>query len=129
MRILVCGSRHWKDFSYVQEVLTEIKEQFPGPITLVHGGAPGVDEYAHGLAFRLGFRRERHRPHYERYPETQKRRAPLDRNTEMLDSGIDLVLAFRAYGESRGTDDTIEKARDRGIPVRIFHSRVLGAAA
>ena len=48
-------------------------------------------------------------------------RAVVIRNEQMLDTGVDLVIAFWD-GQSRGTQHMIESAKRRGIPVEIIGS-------
>ena len=81
---------------------------------LISGGAPGVDtlaeEYAkqHGLPIRVI------RPNYALYG----RRAPLFRNRQIVECA-DLVVAIWD-GSSPGTAFTVEYARERGVPVRLY---------
>ena len=53
-------------------------------------------------------------PNYEKYG----RIAPLKRNITIIENA-DMVLAFWD-GKSRGTKFTIDKAKQRGIPVQII---------
>lgn len=85
---------------------------------ILHGGAPGADTLAAGLAEDLGFTVEpAYLPEWDRYG----RRAGIRRNLAMLDTGPDLVLGFWD-GRSRGTKHTLTEARRRGIPTEIIGS-------
>jgi hypothetical protein len=115
VKILVCGSRHWEDWGLMERVLGAFKMMDP---LLVHGAASGADTMADRVAKELGW------PVPTRYPVTReewneqgKRAGPL-RNRRMFDTERpDLVIAFRASGESRGTDDMVAYARAKWCPV------------
>ena len=109
-RVLVAGSRSWQNLHKIRMRLLRL----PATATIVHGGAPGADRAAGWLAEDFGFQVEEHPADWEKHGK----RAGFLRNVEMLDSGVDLVLAFWD-GESRGTKHTIDEARKRGIPVEI----------
>jgi hypothetical protein len=112
MRVLVCGSRGWTDYEAILRRLTQIAEGRP---TIVHGAASGADTLADDAAKTLNLT-------VERYPAdwaTYGKRAGFIRNERMLDTGVDLVIAFWD-GRSRGTQHTIEGARRRGIPVEVI---------
>lgn len=116
MRVLVCGSRDWTNYDAVVSALTDLPGEH-GPITVVHGDARGADHDADVAARYLGFAVERHPAKWR----THGKRAGFLRNIEMLDSGIDLVIAFQLNG-SRGTQHTINEARKRGIPVEVHRA-------
>lgn len=109
MRVLVCGSRSYKGYELVKQSLSYYK---PGTTTVVEGCASGADRLAEIAAYELGMRIEHHPADWKKYG----RRAGYIRNVEMLDSGIDVVLAFWD-GESKGTAHTMREAEARGITV------------
>ena len=113
MRVLVCGSRDWTDGEAIYRRLALVLAEHGGG-TVVHGDARGADQIAAGCAQGLGFAVETHPAEWGRHG----RRAGYLRNIRMLDSGVDLVLAFQRGG-SRGTQYTIDGARKRGIPVEV----------
>src|SRR4051812_36748351 len=109
MRILVCGSRDYNDPRKVVSILMRYQDEKP---TIVHGAARGADACA-ALACRvLGLEEERHPADWKRY---HKAAGPI-RNKEMLDTGIDLVLAFWD-GKSSGTKDMMAISRKAGVEV------------
>jgi hypothetical protein len=110
LRVLVCGSRDWKDERAIRERL----ERLPRGTTVIHGGARGADRTAGVLARGLGFA-------VEEYPAdwSHGRRAGIMRNLEMLDTKPDLVLAFWKDA-SRGTGHVVTEALAREIDVEIF---------
>jgi SLOG family YspA-like protein len=103
VRIAVVGSRDWLDYGIIERVLDSLPVQFPGPITIVSGGARGVDSYAERWAKAAGADLTIYFPDW-----SKGKRGALDRNTLIVDNA-DLVIAFWD-GESRGTLDTIRKA-------------------
>ncbi len=118
MRILITGSRNWTDKAVISLGLTS---QVPDILetTIVHGGARGADMLADEVARVLGCQRELWKPEYDKYPGHL---APLRRNDAMLESGIDLVLAFMlGTPEHGGTLYTVNGARARRIPLILFN--------
>lgn len=115
MRVMVTGSRGWKDYSAVLERLRAL----PDGTTVMHGGAWGADACADDALAELYFQEardlevERHFPDATR-PSPQRYH---ERNDAMLDRA-GLVLAFWD-GKSRGTASVIRKAKERGIPVEV----------
>jgi predicted Rossmann fold nucleotide-binding protein DprA/Smf involved in DNA uptake len=81
-----------------------------GPIEIVSGGADGIDALAAVIARAWDILLIEHRPNYVRYGK----RAPLERNT-LIVADADEVHAWPAPW-SRGTWDTIRKARAAGKP-------------
>ena len=110
MRVLVCGSRTWKDTAPVWARLRDLN---PDDMIL-EGGADGADLIAAVAASKLGLDRRTFRPDYGLYGA----KAPHIRNDTMLDLA-DRVIAFWD-GKSRGTRSVIRKAKTRGIPVEVI---------
>lgn len=107
--MLVCGSRSVTPHtSEIRSRLLTLGDR----ITVVSGGARGADAAAEECAREYGFDLEVHPADWTRYGK----RAGFIRNVEMLDSGVDCVLAFWD-GESRGTAHTVAQAKRRGIKV------------
>jgi len=123
MRVLVTGSRKWRDWQMVYAALNEVyvawlptRDDNEGFI-VVHGGAVGADSYADEWA-RAG------RPHV--VPEEHKANWELlghhageERNGRMVERGADLCLAFPT-GVAKGTRNCMKLARRAGIDVRVF---------
>ena len=113
-RMLVTGSREWKDYGTIYDVMSEY-----GPHQLIHGGARGADSHAHHIAMELGWPEPIVvRPRYDLYPSNK---APLIRNVEMvemLEPG-DVVLAFPIHKRS-GTWNCIKAAQMHGFDVRVY---------
>jgi hypothetical protein len=113
MRVIVCGSRDWRDYARVREVLDTLLAQ-RGPFVLVHGAcATGADSIAR--AWGVGV--VQLEPHAADWKGLGNGAGPA-RNEVMASLGADLLLAFWD-GRSRGTRDMIRRAVAHGIPVRI----------
>lgn len=117
-RLLVTGSREWKDELVVaREVYAAWRElsphTLPGLTTLVHGGATGADTIAGRFAHCWGWPVEVHAADWNRYGK----RAGYVRNAEMVNLGADLCVAFILDG-SKGATMCADLAEKAGIPVR-----------
>lgn len=113
MRVLVCGSRHYRDQERINRELSAI-----GDISeIVHGGARGADTCA-GV-----FAEANHIPvsRFDALWDVHGKRAGPIRNRQMLVEGHpDLVVAFLAP-DSRGTKNMIEQAEKAGVPVKVVN--------
>lgn len=129
LRILVTGSRDWRDRRAVGQALVSAIEDHGAHlivpdnvvgqqmqwerVTVVHGDCPrGADRIASRIAEAWGMQVEAHPADWARYGRAAGHR----RNAEMVALGADLCVAF-PLGESRGTRDCIRRARAAGIPV------------
>lgn len=114
LRVLVTGSRVWRDADRVGAALADVLATYPtdGVPVLVHGGARGADALADAWwrAQALG-EPEVHRADWTRYG----RRAGMVRNYDMVRAGATVCVAF-PLGESRGTRGCIRLAQRAGIP-------------
>ena len=108
-----CGSRKWIDYPAIRDRMRELDPE----VTVIHGGAPGADFWA-GMAAAFAKRPVRE---FKADWKTHGKAAGPIRNRKMLDEGPELVIAFQ-IGKSRGTQDTIDEARRRGIPVEVHHA-------
>ena len=115
MRILACGSRSWTDMDAIREVFDGLDVV---PTEVIHGGARGADYLAGLVARERGIKVLVYPARWDLHGKS----AGFKRNQKMVDSGVQLVLAFHA-DNSPGTADTIRRAREAGIEVRIFTPR------
>jgi hypothetical protein len=106
VRVLVCGGRDYNHAYRVHHAL----QQLPSDAVIVAGGARGADTLAEHSALALGMQVEVYYANWELFGKS----AGVRRNQEMLDSGIDYVIAFEG---GRGTADTVRRAEKRGIKV------------
>lgn len=111
MRVLITGSRHWKDLSRIVAFM----QSLPHHAVVIHGASPGggVDSMADFAAKGCNLR-------VEPYPVDHELDGPwpaagMRRNSRMVNwSRPDIAVAFRSPGKSNGTDDCIGKARRYG---------------
>lgn len=117
MKVLVCGSRTWRDQRKIEARL----RQLPRGSIVIHGQARGADTIAGTIAEALGF-------DVRAFPAEWRplgRDGPVDygagktRNLVMLDEQPELVLAFWDR-RSTGTKHTIDAALERGIAVEVI---------
>ena len=113
MRVLVCGSRHFNDYTKLAEVLDAL-----GPITeIIEGEARGADRLSLDWALC-------HQIPVRKFPaqwDVFGTRAGPIRNHQMLKEGNpDLVVAFLAP-DSRGTKHMIDIATKASVPVKVIN--------
>jgi hypothetical protein len=108
IRVCICGGRDYYNKSRVFQVLDFTYERIP--FVLISGGATGADT--------LGIRWAKYRKvPCEVYPADWTRygkSAGPKRNIKMIESGIDVLLAFPG---GRGTKHMIDSCRKRNIKV------------
>lgn len=113
MKVLVCGDRFWTDKEKIRERLAKL----PAGTIVIHGAARGADSIAAVIGKTLGFDV---RSFPAEWGKHGKAAGPI-RNRLMLDEKPDLVLAFHSdLSNSKGTKDTVEEARRRGVPVELI---------
>ncbi|MDM5177899.1 SLOG family protein [Massilia sp. DJPM01] len=119
LRVLVTGSTTWDNPDTIRRALSPL----PPHSVIVTGDTPGADACAMAVATELGLtvqRMQKNRADQLAFPGEAWRGL----NQRMLDTGIDLVLAFHAdYGKpgcARGTVHMVELAQRRSAEVRIF---------
>lgn len=119
VRILITGSRAWPAEA-INEITQLLGQTIIGykkdEITIVHGACPtGVDAMANWIAWHWGLAIEQHPADWSTYG----RRAGFVRNAEMVQSGVDICLAF-VYNKSKGASMTIDLCRKNKIQVFII---------
>lgn len=117
MRIMVTGSRDWRDILTIDGALGETSADWhPSNVTVIQGCASGADAIARACAKFRGMEVEDYWPDYARFSfaEANKRR-----NITMVESQPHVVLAFPT-ARSRGTWHAVGVARKAGIEVREF---------
>jgi hypothetical protein len=117
-RLLITGSREWRDVAAIRYCLTAISRKWgcrPDQIVVVQGMAEGADTIARNLAIELGMRVEDHpvtRADWKRYGKSAGHR----RNAVMVAVGARGCAAF-PLGESLGTRGCMKLCKRAGIPV------------
>lgn len=116
VRILITGSRAWpaEAIPEITQLLGQTVNQYKkDDITIIHGACPhGVDAMVDWIAWHWGLTVERHPADWS----THGRKAGFVRNTAMVESGVDICLAF-VYNKSSGASMTVDLCRRRKIPV------------
>lgn len=111
MRLAVVGSRKVSDYDIVSEA---IEENYPNVSFIVSGGAIGTDSLS------VLYAQIHNHPYKEHLPDPNNPSyadACKARNTLIIDD-CEAVLAIWD-GKSPGTRDSIQKARDRNLPLII----------
>lgn len=116
MRLLICGSRYWTNPDPIYSAIKQFAEAYPD-LTIIQGGAKGADEIAKMIAQRLKIPCET----FEANWALHGRRAGPIRNQQMLNSGVDLCLAFHEdYKNSKGTKDMLSRIHKAGVAYSIY---------
>lgn len=121
MKILICGSRSANDgygvFLYLDNWLAA-SQYNPNHLTIIAGGAPGVDSFAEAWAVTRGIRTEIYPANWTKYG----RAAGPIRNQEMLDRGSpDGAIVFDG---GTGTADMRRRLQRNGITILDAHISV-----
>ncbi len=139
-RILITGSRKWRDGDIIRDALRAAYRVSPGPLEVVEGEAAGADLLAkqaaywlndnEGYAFNVKKMPADWEAHCPRCPEHRKQRrhggdygpaAGFIRNQKMVDLGNYLIcLAFPVGTGWSGTRDCMSRAEKAGIEVMNF---------
>lgn len=116
IRILITGSRNFDDFNMMQYALEDVldcfPDAFPEDFIVVHGNARGADKISGYIARQLGMHVEVHNAQWNTYGK----RAGIIRNTQMVNSGADICLAF-PIGASKGTRHCMSLVEQANIPL------------
>ena len=116
MRIIVAGSRNFNDYKLLQEKLDHILQNVESP-EIVSGHARGTDQLGERYAVANGMVYHVFPAQWRKYG----RRAGLIRNQQMADFADALIAFYPENRESRGTADMIDKARQKGLSVRVIY--------
>lgn len=115
-RVIVTGSRHWKNRETIEKTLNLVLQKF-GKVTLVSGACPtGADRIAEEVWESFGGEVELHPAQWDVHG---KAAGPI-RNQEMVNLGADFCVAFPLPG-SKGTQDCMNRATVAGIPVLVVN--------
>lgn len=104
IKIAIVGSRDYLDLNKVVDFIYQLKN-LGTEITIVSGGARGVDQAAENAAKANGFSVLSFKPDWKNLGK----KAGLLRNSDIVDS-CDYLVAFWD-GNSNGTKDSITKAK------------------
>jgi len=113
-KIAIVGTRDFNDYEYFKKKLNEL-DIFDKDTIIVSGGARGPDMFAELYTTEMKY-------HLIVFPakwNTYGKQAGFLRNTQIVNE-CDIVIAFWD-GKSKGTEDTIKKARMKSKPVIIIN--------
>lgn len=114
MKIMVTGSRYWADEAAVRSALLAATGGYPAEASLYVGDCPtGADHIAADWWLSMAGENSLHVVRARGDRSYQK----LARNQLLVDNMPDVVLGFVLYGPgmSRGTHDTLNRAREAGL--------------
>lgn len=111
-RILVTGSREWRDYRRLRAILDYHRQAYPDAI-LVHGAARGIDRAAARIWQTWGLPVEAHPVSPAEWAVSNG--AGHARNARMVHAGADLCLAF-IRDNSPGATGCAALAEAAGIP-------------
>lgn len=127
-RVLVTGSRSWKDYRTIHRALDTLLAAHPGMVLVSGACAQGADAIAERWAALHSIPNDRHPAKWA----TEGRGAGLARNSRMVAAGADVCVLFVTrcaktscpqgpdpHG-SHGAMDCAVKAHEAGIPVRPY---------
>ena len=114
MIIFVTGSREGIPKEYVWKTLESVFKDIKKFFIIIHGGAKGVDLFAHEYCIEHKIDDVFYEPNYEKYG----RGAPFVRNTEMAEK-CDICVAIWD-GQSKGTKHAIDECVRLKKPLKMF---------
>lgn len=122
MKICIGGYRGFHDYEKFKAAVLKVFEEWnislnkenKKDVTIVSGGSSGVDSLAERLADELELEKKIEKPDWDNYG---KAAGPM-RNSEMIKIATHLIAFPSKYG--RGTQDTIRKAQNKGIPIKVI---------
>ena len=115
MRIIIAGSRTFKDYDYLEKICNLTLSRFRCDITIVCGMADGADTLGYNYAYRKRYA-------VAEFPadwDTLGNVAGHIRNREMAEYS-DMLIAFWD-GKSTGTKNMIAQAKDLGLQVLVIN--------
>jgi hypothetical protein len=110
MILAIVGSRTCSNYERVKRIVDSVHTPITG---IVSGGARGADTLAEAYAIERDIPIEIIRPDWDRYGKS----AGIRRNADIVERA-DAMIAFWD-GRSRGTANSIERAKRKGIPIHI----------
>jgi hypothetical protein len=123
-RLLITGSRTWVDRGIIKAALRDWWDttgRDPDAV-LVSGACPkGADRICEEIWAHNGLTVERHPAKWNRPDGTVDKRAGFTRNTAMVDTAPDHLIAFIMDG-SNGATHTLNYAKKKGIPVTVHEA-------
>lgn len=110
--VAIVGSRYYTNYDTIERIVDGLHLS---PTCIVSGGARGVDTLAERYAQNRNIPCQVFTPDWKRFGKG----AGIMRNTDIVAS-VNVIVAFPSK-DSKGTFDTINKARKKGIIVHIHY--------
>jgi hypothetical protein len=136
MRVLISGSRTWTDYLRIRSDMGQMHRAYGRSLTIIHGDCPNSPDRvaaaaANSLEIKVIAEPAKWRLHdrlgnspVQCYCNPSKitcGMAGRRRNQLMLNKHHpDLLIAYRAWGKSNGTDDMIRRAKGEDLPYRVI---------
>jgi hypothetical protein len=118
MKVGIIGSREFSDYDKMKEsILSYFRNKNLDINTIeyiVSGGARGADKLGERFAEEFNIKTKIHLPNWDKFGKS----AGMIRNSDIIDDS-DLIFAFWD-GQSKGTKDSINKARKRNKEIEII---------
>lgn len=115
--VAIVGSRTFRDApratAVVEAAVARIAAKHP-TATIVSGGAKGVDTWAERAAQKHGLECKVIRPDWDKHGKG----AGMIRNTEIIEAASHVLAIWDGF--SRGTADSLRKARKAGKPTSVW---------
>jgi hypothetical protein len=116
-RVIVTGDRNWRCLELARRIMARLTARYGDGLTIIHGGATGVDAAFDLAALEARVSREPHPADWHQYGD---RAGPL-RNQIMVDRGAAFAIAVhRTLERSRGTRDCVRRCLAAGIAVYLI---------
>ena len=114
-RIAIVGSRDYPDLNCVSDFVKKLKEDYGTEITIVSGGARGVDSAAANEAVMQGLAISIWRPDWN-----QGKKAGMRRNYKIVNDADWVVSFWTGDIEHSGSAHTIKIAKERDKLWKVF---------
>ena len=113
-KVIVAGGREFKDYQLLEKTLNDFLQDRKEPTRILCGMAHGADELGLLYAHRHNYELEKHPAKWN----IHGKRAGFIRNEEMANNA-DALIAFWD-GESHGTKDMIQRAKEHGLGIKVI---------
>ena len=118
-RVIIAGSRDFDDYVLLKEkcdFFLSRKLQDPDcTVIIVSGHARGADTLGERYAQERGLRCEKYPADWDNLGKS----AGMIRNKKMAEVSNCAIVFMSAYGENRGSQNMVQIAKGKGIPVRV----------
>lgn len=114
--VLICGDRYWKDEKTIEDFIRTL----PSDARVITGGAKGADTIAENLRKKRGLDGKVYKAEWNILGNAA---GPIRNRRMIMEERPYLVVAFHnKIFRSKGTIDTLRRARQRGIPSQLRKS-------